>query len=381
MALINCPECNKEISDTVKKCPYCGYRIKKKNSKKRPLIIVIILAAAIVVGICGTIVYRHNHVSMSLKTNKVELGDTVDLISLTKYSKKNISKVIVKNDGNFSNKKIGKYNVVYTATNIYNKSKDFKYKITVADTVAPSINVSKKKIYIAKGSKFDISKFASAKDESETSFSYDGDLDTNKEGTYDISIYATDKSGNKSTSQKVKVIVSDRSGADFRNAKWGDDKETVKNFETLELDHEGKADDGDGDGDYLGYRGNIGGHNCYILYNFNSKGQLYQGTYVLLDDYTNGEGYIEDFDDLKKIFKKKYKKPDIDKKVVLYPSLYPYVDTDGEALQMGYIVYWTTWKLKNTTIDLFTDTENFDVNVSVRYKSTKVDDTDRTEGI
>ena len=29
MAVINCPECGKEISDTVIKCPNCGYSINK----------------------------------------------------------------------------------------------------------------------------------------------------------------------------------------------------------------------------------------------------------------------------------------------------------------------------------------------------------------
>ena len=27
MALINCPECNKEVSDTAKNCPHCGYML------------------------------------------------------------------------------------------------------------------------------------------------------------------------------------------------------------------------------------------------------------------------------------------------------------------------------------------------------------------
>lgn len=36
MALINCPECGKEVSDKVKKCVHCGYPLKKmnKNAKK-----------------------------------------------------------------------------------------------------------------------------------------------------------------------------------------------------------------------------------------------------------------------------------------------------------------------------------------------------------
>ncbi len=33
MSLVNCPECQKEISDTVKKCPQCGYTLKSNNKK------------------------------------------------------------------------------------------------------------------------------------------------------------------------------------------------------------------------------------------------------------------------------------------------------------------------------------------------------------
>ena len=29
MALIKCPECNKEVSDCAEACPHCGYPIKK----------------------------------------------------------------------------------------------------------------------------------------------------------------------------------------------------------------------------------------------------------------------------------------------------------------------------------------------------------------
>lgn len=35
MALINCPECNKEVSDTAENCPNCGYTLNpKRNAKK-----------------------------------------------------------------------------------------------------------------------------------------------------------------------------------------------------------------------------------------------------------------------------------------------------------------------------------------------------------
>ena len=41
MALINCPECGNQMSDTAKKCPHCGYKTKKINKK---IILGIILA-------------------------------------------------------------------------------------------------------------------------------------------------------------------------------------------------------------------------------------------------------------------------------------------------------------------------------------------------
>lgn len=36
MALINCPECNKEVSDTALACPHCGYQLTKPQVKAKP---------------------------------------------------------------------------------------------------------------------------------------------------------------------------------------------------------------------------------------------------------------------------------------------------------------------------------------------------------
>lgn len=43
MALVKCKECGKEMSDTVKKCPNCGYKEKKPVNKKVFIIIGVIL--------------------------------------------------------------------------------------------------------------------------------------------------------------------------------------------------------------------------------------------------------------------------------------------------------------------------------------------------
>lgn len=43
MALIKCPECGKEISDTAKVCPHCGYKQKKLDIAKHKKISTSIL--------------------------------------------------------------------------------------------------------------------------------------------------------------------------------------------------------------------------------------------------------------------------------------------------------------------------------------------------
>ena len=52
MALINCPECGKEVSDKAKVCTNCGVKIKKKSNKILKLVISIVVVILIfVVGI------------------------------------------------------------------------------------------------------------------------------------------------------------------------------------------------------------------------------------------------------------------------------------------------------------------------------------------
>ncbi len=53
MALFNCPECGKEISDTVKKCPHCGVNLKPKKKldpKKMKLVAIIGGASIVLIG-------------------------------------------------------------------------------------------------------------------------------------------------------------------------------------------------------------------------------------------------------------------------------------------------------------------------------------------
>jgi hypothetical protein len=55
MALINCPECGRQVSDTARNCPGCGYEISKSTSSKiayaigrKPLLIGVGIAIIII---------------------------------------------------------------------------------------------------------------------------------------------------------------------------------------------------------------------------------------------------------------------------------------------------------------------------------------------
>lgn len=56
MALINCPECGKEISDSTKICPHCGYKLKNKSDGKKWMIPVIIISVVVIIALIITAV-------------------------------------------------------------------------------------------------------------------------------------------------------------------------------------------------------------------------------------------------------------------------------------------------------------------------------------
>lgn len=56
MALIKCPECKKEISDTIDSCPHCGFKLKQNKNlenikKNHKLLIIIGIVLILVVAI------------------------------------------------------------------------------------------------------------------------------------------------------------------------------------------------------------------------------------------------------------------------------------------------------------------------------------------
>lgn len=82
MALINCPECGKEVSEQAKICPNCGYKIKRMKSSVKLLVDIIILA---VIAIAGYIFVDNLHlkprnVSQQVYDAGVEMVNIADQV-------------------------------------------------------------------------------------------------------------------------------------------------------------------------------------------------------------------------------------------------------------------------------------------------------------
>lgn len=97
MALIKCPECNKEISDQAKYCPSCGYGLhsipveEKKNIKKMVFgIIGVIVSIIIIAVIYDACTISAEEASEQLRRQKEEVAEIQNEIDeLKKQKQKN----------------------------------------------------------------------------------------------------------------------------------------------------------------------------------------------------------------------------------------------------------------------------------------------------
>ena len=62
-----------------------------------------------------------------------------------------------------------------------------------SDTTAPEIEISQNELFIARGSFFNLEQYVTVEDLSGTcTIEYSGDFDPDKDGVYNISVYASD---------------------------------------------------------------------------------------------------------------------------------------------------------------------------------------------
>lgn len=156
MALINCPECNKEISDQAKICPNCGYRNKVKYPKVRKKTILIFLFFVIFASsMIGVLIFSSNQRNLSV--SKVKIGSHVNKIK----SIENKSKQLYENTYIISDAKLfgteGQIIISCNNNKVYEKS--FSYRVTSNDSNSIENAENKAKQLFKKLSKKAISKY------------------------------------------------------------------------------------------------------------------------------------------------------------------------------------------------------------------------------
>lgn len=87
MALINCPECGKEISDMSETCINCGYVIhpeKKKQKKKKKIILLFCVALVLLLAVGGGFLLKSNKEAVTYNNSKLafsKLNDSASILS------------------------------------------------------------------------------------------------------------------------------------------------------------------------------------------------------------------------------------------------------------------------------------------------------------
>jgi hypothetical protein len=159
---------------------------------------------------------------------------------------------------------------------------------------------------------------------------------------------------------------------DFRSAFWGDDKETVKKYETANLLHE--SENG------LFYDGvSVAAKNFYAIYYFDTEGKLYQGLYYLTDTHTQGSMYITDYNILKDALTSVYGTPTSD--VVKNLNSAASATDAGSALEYGWRAYRTIWETETTTIDILLGADNYEIMLYIGYEDKNHEEVINTSGL
>lgn len=159
--------------------------------------------------------YYDNNVYADLEEITIELGETlpnekmIHLSNLLADKNLTIEDTVPKDEYGNSNK-VGTYNyyIVYLDNErMYSKITNQQSKIIVIDTIKPVIKMkTDKQITLNYGAKLNINKYVECYDLSTCKLSVLEKVNTKKSGTKEITIIATDESGN-TNQQKIKIKI------------------------------------------------------------------------------------------------------------------------------------------------------------------------------
>ena len=149
----------------------------------------------------------------------------------------------------------------------------------------------------------------------------------------------------------------------FRKTKWGMTIQQVKESEPLEVAHSGN--------NILGYNVKVLDKNVYLVYIF-VENKLVRAKYILAEEHSNKNDFINDYKLFQDILIKKYGKP-IKDDIYWRNNLYK-KDTSnwGMAVGVGHLSYFSNWHSQDTDIVCFLYGDNFNIRCGVEYISNKL---------
>ena len=146
---------------------------------------------------------------------------------------------------------------------------------------------------------------------------------------------------------------------DFRKTKWGMSQKEVLASETLKPMEK--------TAEMIVYQNRVINKKVLIGYRF-IQDKLYSTAYVLQEEHTYSDHFIQDYKDFKEALTSKYGKPLQDKEK--WRNEY-YKKTDalhkGWAISVGNLTYFSVWKTENTELSLILHGDNLKVNCGVTY--------------
>ena len=335
--------------------------------KRTLLFISLLVLFLMVTASCSQKQYINNqptpigsYLSQGFKT--IELGENSTLLDYVIYQTDSFS-VRVIDDGGFDINKVGEYVVTYRITQkSNNESEDVPFALSVVDTKAPTVSLTKDEIYISKGEQFEIANYITYADASgDCKVQCIGEVDMQIADTYIIQVKVTDQTGNASISSDLRVIVENRDDTVFRNVKFGETFEEVERHETLPI-YDQKSN-------YLLYLDAFAGVDCIIYYNFNNAGQLCNIMLTSNDSHYEGNEYLVDFESIMAALEKSYGEAASDEES--YGSLGKYIDTKGQALLLEQYARQARWSCDGFNIVLTVYHDGQDVILGFVISSTE----------
>jgi hypothetical protein len=150
---------------------------------------------------------------------------------------------------------------------------------------------------------------------------------------------------------------------DFRNVRWGMSRQEVRESEDLQPLEESP--------DHLAYTTEVACLEAILVYSF-VQAKLAAAMYIFSGQHANNNEYIADYERLKAHLEQKYGTPSESGVNWKNRSYKDDPENWGLALAAGQVAFISGWALPGTAISFLLGGDNFQVHMSISYKSVKL---------